>query len=82
MGVGGRRRVLRTVRHQWDDDDRRLVADRVDTQFAGSPATVAERLRVLQAATGADELVVTTITHQHDDRVRSLELLAHEWGLG
>ncbi|HWD02804.1 MAG TPA: MsnO8 family LLM class oxidoreductase [Amycolatopsis sp.] len=66
----------------WTDEDRELVADRVDTQFVGSPSTVAERLRQLQASTGADELVITTITHDHEDRVRSYELLAQEWGLG
>ena len=65
--------------HTWTDEDRTLVADRVDTQFVGSPATVAERLRVLQRVTGADELLVTTITHDHADRVRSYELLAHQW---
>ncbi|MFD5079207.1 LLM class flavin-dependent oxidoreductase [Streptomyces sp. NPDC058371] len=65
--------------HQWTDEDRELVADRVDTQFVGAPETVTERLNVLQQATGADELVVTTITHQHADRVRSYELLAHAW---
>ncbi|GAA4225946.1 hypothetical protein GCM10023075_24920 [Streptosporangium album] len=52
------------------------------TQFVGSPRTVAERLRVLRDATGADELLVTTITHDHADRVRSYELLAREWGTG
>ncbi len=66
-------------RHRWTDEDRALVQDRVDTQFTGSPATVAERLDVLARATGADELVVTTITHDHADRVRSYELLAREW---
>jgi alkanesulfonate monooxygenase SsuD/methylene tetrahydromethanopterin reductase-like flavin-dependent oxidoreductase (luciferase family) len=66
-------------RHHWSDEDRALVQDRVDTQFTGSPATVAERLDVLARATGADELVVTTITHDHADRVRSYELLAREW---
>jgi alkanesulfonate monooxygenase SsuD/methylene tetrahydromethanopterin reductase-like flavin-dependent oxidoreductase (luciferase family) len=65
---------------EWTDDDRALVEDRVSTQFAGSPATVAKHLRVLQDATGADELLVTTITHAHADRVRSFELLAREWG--
>jgi luciferase family oxidoreductase group 1 len=64
----------------WTDEDRALVSDRVETQFAGSPATVAKHLRVLQDATGADELLVTTITHSHADRVRSFELLAREWG--
>jgi alkanesulfonate monooxygenase SsuD/methylene tetrahydromethanopterin reductase-like flavin-dependent oxidoreductase (luciferase family) len=64
----------------WTDEDRRLVADRVDTQFVGSPQTVAERLHALQRVTGADELLVTTITYHHADRVRSFELLAKEWG--
>jgi alkanesulfonate monooxygenase SsuD/methylene tetrahydromethanopterin reductase-like flavin-dependent oxidoreductase (luciferase family) len=65
--------------HVWSDEDRALVADRVDTQFVGSPATVAARLRQLQEATGADELVITTTTHGHADRVRSYELLAEHW---
>jgi alkanesulfonate monooxygenase SsuD/methylene tetrahydromethanopterin reductase-like flavin-dependent oxidoreductase (luciferase family) len=65
--------------HRWTDDDRALVADRIDTQFMGSPKQVADRLEQLRDATGADELIVTTITHQHADRVRSYQLLAEEW---
>ncbi|MDX3745554.1 LLM class flavin-dependent oxidoreductase [Streptomyces sp. AK08-02] len=65
--------------HVWSDADRALVQDRVDTQFVGSPATVADHLEQLQEATGADELLITTITHGHEDRVRSYELLAEEW---
>jgi alkanesulfonate monooxygenase SsuD/methylene tetrahydromethanopterin reductase-like flavin-dependent oxidoreductase (luciferase family) len=65
--------------HEWTEEERALVADRVDTQFVGSPRQVADQLCQLQEATGADELVVTTITHEHDDRVRSYELLASEW---
>ncbi|MEU4519023.1 hypothetical protein AB0F52_09940 [Amycolatopsis sp. NPDC024027] len=64
---------------KWSDEDRTLVADRIDTQFVGSPATVAARLRQLHEATGADELVITTLTHAHVDRVRSYELLAEHW---
>jgi alkanesulfonate monooxygenase SsuD/methylene tetrahydromethanopterin reductase-like flavin-dependent oxidoreductase (luciferase family) len=64
----------------WTDADLALVADRVATQFVGSPAAVARQLRVLQEATGADELLVTSVTHAHADRVRSHELLAREWG--
>jgi luciferase family oxidoreductase group 1 len=67
------------ARHEWSEEDRALVADRTDTQFVGSPKTVAAGLERLQEATGADELVITTITHQHADRVRSYELLAREW---
>jgi alkanesulfonate monooxygenase SsuD/methylene tetrahydromethanopterin reductase-like flavin-dependent oxidoreductase (luciferase family) len=64
----------------WSNEDRALVEDRVTTQFVGSPTTVAKHLRVLQEAAGADEVMVTTITHRHQDRVRSYELLAREWG--
>ncbi|MFF0742921.1 LLM class flavin-dependent oxidoreductase [Streptomyces sp. NPDC004111] len=66
--------------HVWSQEDRALVQDRLDTQFVGSPATVADQLSRLQEATGADELLITTITHGHADRVRSYELLAEEWG--
>jgi len=65
--------------HSWTEADRALVADRVDTQFVGSPRQVADKLEQLRDATGADELIVTTITHDHADRVRSYELLAAEW---
>ncbi|MFJ3531616.1 MULTISPECIES: MsnO8 family LLM class oxidoreductase [unclassified Streptomyces] len=65
--------------HIWTDADRALVQDRLDTQFVGSPDRVADRLAELQEATGADELLITTITHGHEDRVRSYELLAEEW---
>jgi alkanesulfonate monooxygenase SsuD/methylene tetrahydromethanopterin reductase-like flavin-dependent oxidoreductase (luciferase family) len=63
----------------WSEEDRALVQDRIDTQFVGNAAQVADQLEVLQRGVGADELVVTTITHDHDDRVRSYELLAQEW---
>ncbi|MFC6015802.1 LLM class flavin-dependent oxidoreductase [Plantactinospora solaniradicis] len=66
------------ARH-WSDADRELVADRVDTQFVGTPARVADQLDQLREATGADELIITTVTHDHADRVRSYQLLAQEW---
>jgi alkanesulfonate monooxygenase SsuD/methylene tetrahydromethanopterin reductase-like flavin-dependent oxidoreductase (luciferase family) len=58
---------------------RALVADRIDTQFAGSPGQVADKLEQLRDATEADELIITTVTHDHADRVRSYRLLAEEW---
>lgn len=65
--------------HPWTDEERALIEDRVRTQFTGSAKTVVERLRILQQATGADELLVTTITHDHEDRVHSNDLLAEAW---
>jgi alkanesulfonate monooxygenase SsuD/methylene tetrahydromethanopterin reductase-like flavin-dependent oxidoreductase (luciferase family) len=66
-------------RHVWSDADRELVADRIDTQFVGTPGQVSDQLERLRDATQADELIITTITHDHADRVRSYQLLAEEW---
>ncbi|MFF7147362.1 LLM class flavin-dependent oxidoreductase [Streptomyces griseoaurantiacus] len=65
--------------HPWTEEDRALVRDRLDTQFTGSPARVADELERLREATDADELLITTITHDHADRIRSYALLAEEW---
>ncbi|MFD7031059.1 LLM class flavin-dependent oxidoreductase [Streptomyces sp. NPDC059917] len=69
----------RALTADWTAADHALVADRLDTRFVGSPGTVADHLERLQEATGADELLITTITHGHADRVRSYRLLAEEW---
>lgn len=66
-------------RHSWEPEDLQLVVDRVETQFVGAPVQVADKLEQLRDATGADELVITTITHGHGDRCASYELLAEEW---
>ena len=66
-------------RHQWTEADLDLVADRTATQFVGTPGQVADQLEQLRDATEADELIITTITHDHADRVRSYQLLAQEW---
>ncbi|MEV7831843.1 LLM class flavin-dependent oxidoreductase [Streptomyces subrutilus] len=63
----------------WTEADQALVADRVDTRFVGTAATVTDHLERLREATGADELLITTITHDHAARVRSYRLLAEEW---
>ena len=61
-------------------DQHRLVEDRLATQFVGSPNTVVARLEALQRVTGANELLVTSITHRHEDRLESHRLLADAWG--
>jgi alkanesulfonate monooxygenase SsuD/methylene tetrahydromethanopterin reductase-like flavin-dependent oxidoreductase (luciferase family) len=65
-----------------DAEQLALVEDRTATQFVGDPDEVAHRLEALQRLTDADEMVVTSVTHRHSDRLRSHELLAKRWGLG
>ena len=64
------------------DEQLPVVKDRLETQFVGNPDEVAERLSALQRLTDADELVVTSVTHCHEQRLRSHELIAKRWGLG
>jgi alkanesulfonate monooxygenase SsuD/methylene tetrahydromethanopterin reductase-like flavin-dependent oxidoreductase (luciferase family) len=63
------------------EDQLAVVKDRIATQFVGNPHEVAQRLEALQRVTGADELVITSVTHRHEDRLRSHELIAQRWGL-
>lgn len=63
-----------------DAAERAVVADRVDTRVVGDPATVVARLETLQRVTGADELLLTTATHDPADTRRSFALLAEAWG--
>ncbi|MET0787638.1 MAG: LLM class flavin-dependent oxidoreductase [Cellulomonas sp.] len=63
-----------------DDAERALLRDRVDTRIVGDPSTAVAGLDALVRATGADELLITTITHDPADTARSYDLLARAWG--
>jgi alkanesulfonate monooxygenase SsuD/methylene tetrahydromethanopterin reductase-like flavin-dependent oxidoreductase (luciferase family) len=63
------------------DEQLAVVSDRTRTQIVGGPDTVVDGLQTLARGLGADELVVTSITHDERDRFRSYELLAKAWGL-
>jgi len=65
--------------HRWTEEEQALVVDRIQTQVVGSPAAVVEHLGRIVDVTEADEVVVTTMTHDHADRVRSYALLAEHW---
>ena len=47
----------------------------------GSPASVRAQLEEVVASYGAEEAIVVSITHSHEARVRSYELLAEAFGL-
>ena len=47
-----------------------------DRILAGTPETVCDRIQALAARTQADEVMVTTMVHGHEARLRSYELLA------
>jgi len=51
-------------------------------KLAGTPAQVRAEIEEIAAEYGAGEAIVVTITHDHQARRRSYELLAEEFGLG
>jgi luciferase family oxidoreductase group 1 len=58
-----------------------VITQTTGSHIVGDPATVVEQLARLVADTGADELMVTTSTFAHADRLASYELLARAFGL-
>ncbi|MGD0700585.1 MAG: LLM class flavin-dependent oxidoreductase [Trebonia sp.] len=53
-----------------------VIAEATGSHVVGDPRTVIEQLDRLIASTGADELMVTTSTFAHADRLASYQLLA------
>jgi luciferase family oxidoreductase group 1 len=67
--------------HPFTPAEREMVEAWTGSHVIGSPATVTARLAALVEQTGVDELMVTTMVHSHDARLRSYRLLAEAWGL-
>ncbi len=60
---------------------REILDTVLERAVVGGPETVREGLTRFAEAYGADELIVTTQTFDHDKRVRSFEILAEAMGL-
>jgi alkanesulfonate monooxygenase SsuD/methylene tetrahydromethanopterin reductase-like flavin-dependent oxidoreductase (luciferase family) len=60
----------------YSDREREFVESWTASHVVGSPETVLEGLQTLQRETGADELMLTTNVHGHEERLRSYELVA------
>ncbi|GHF63464.1 luciferase family oxidoreductase group 1 [Amycolatopsis bartoniae] len=62
--------------YDYTDEDRQVLQRKFGSHLIGTPETVHKGLNALAQDTGANELMLTTMTHNHKDRVRSYELLA------
>jgi luciferase family oxidoreductase group 1 len=67
--------------YPYTDADRARIAKNRARLFVGSPATVKEKLSAMVAASGADEVMVTSAIYDHGARKRSYELLAQAFGI-
>ncbi|MEE6263708.1 LLM class flavin-dependent oxidoreductase [Plantactinospora sonchi] len=64
--------------YPYTEVERQFVTERREGQALGSPETVARQLGNLLARTGADELMLTTLVYDVNDRIRSYELIAEK----
>jgi len=62
--------------YPYTPEERRIARAFRETAIIGTPGTIRPRIHDLLADTGADELMITTMVHDHADRLRSYTLLA------
>jgi luciferase family oxidoreductase group 1 len=67
--------------YQYSHEERLRVAFNRQRQVIGDPAQCKAKLLAYGEQYGVDEFVIVTITHDPAARLRSYELLAHEFGL-
>lgn len=81
----GRLKPLATVEeaqaYPYTDAEREQIRQNDARLFVGSPETIKARLTELAQRAEVDEIMVTTMTHDHRDRRRSYELLAEAFGI-
>jgi luciferase family oxidoreductase group 1 len=64
--------------YPYSDREREFAQDRFSGQAIGSPETVRQQLSSLLERTAADELMLTTMVYDIEDRVRSFELITEK----
>ena len=67
--------------YRFTPSERSIVESRRSSQILGGPDRVRQQLEALLAATGADELMITTMVYDQADRLRSYERVAELVGL-
>lgn len=67
--------------YPYTPEDRELIRYNRQRTFVGSPETLRARLSELAGQAGVEEIMITTMMHDHADRRRSYELLARAFGL-
>ncbi|HTT59322.1 MAG TPA: LLM class flavin-dependent oxidoreductase [Acidimicrobiales bacterium] len=67
--------------YPFSDEERLFVNESLASHVIGDPATVRRGLVELAKRTNADELMLSTRTHDYEARARSFQLIAECWGL-
>jgi luciferase family oxidoreductase group 1 len=73
--------IAEACAHPYTAYEREIIAANRARLFVGSAATVRAQLSALATRTGVGEIMITTMTHAHEARRRSYELLAEAFAL-
>lgn len=65
--------------YPYAQSERELIAANRDKRAVGTPKQVREKLEALAQEFGANEIMLVSIVHDHEARLRSYELLAREF---
>ena len=76
IAAGGSENSWNALRAHPPSGDQTGATSLTGSAIIGGPETARERFDQLLADTAADELMVTTMVHDHADRIRSYELVA------
>jgi luciferase family oxidoreductase group 1 len=68
------------ARRPYSSAEQAVIAEATESHVVGEPSTVVSQLQQLADSTGANEVMVTTSTFGHADRLASYELLARAAG--
>jgi luciferase family oxidoreductase group 1 len=66
--------------YPYNELERAIVRNHRALVITGTPERVRARIEALVEETGADEVMISTMIHGHDSRMRSYELLAKAFG--
>lgn len=73
--------VEEATAYPYTDYERDFLEATSQRMFVGSPAKIASELRELAAQAGVEEIMITSLIHDHEARKKSHELLANEFEL-
>jgi luciferase family oxidoreductase group 1 len=73
--------IEEATNYPYTPEDREIIHYNRQRTFIGSPESVRARVSVLASQAGVEEIMITTMMHDHADRRRSYELLARAFGL-
>lgn len=59
----------------WSEQEKAYVQSMLGLLIVGGPKKIQEDLNDLITQTGADELIITSDTYEHDDRLKSFEII-------